>query len=160
MGCDIHLYIEHKLPTETRWSGFGGRINPGRYYGLFARLAGVRSRGDVKPVAEPRGMPDDAGWFSDSENRLYITETEGEHYATAERAAHYVEHGAKYIDNAEGRHVWVTHPDWHSHSWLTTDEFSQAIDGTSGSEWLAVMDCLRSFEKSGESARVVFWFDN
>jgi len=163
MGCDIHLYIEHKEPAITTWAGFGGRINPGRYYGLFAKLAGVRNYDEIKPVAEPRGMPDDASWIADADNRLYITDSEGEGYASPENAALWVQEGnSKYIDNeAEaGKHVWVTHPDWHSHSWLTPDEYSEAISGTSGSGWLAILACLRSFESQGEKARVVFWFDN
>src|SRR5690349_20426391 len=87
MGSDIHLYIEHKRTgPNSRWSSFGGRFNPGRYYGLFAKLAGVRNYREVKPVAEPRGMPADAGWIADADNRLYISEDGGERHVTAERA--------------------------------------------------------------------------
>lgn len=59
MGCDIHAYPERK--TEK---GFVivDNINPFRYrnYGIFGFLAGVRNYSEVTPIAEQRGLPNDA----------------------------------------------------------------------------------------------------
>ena len=56
MGCDIHCYIEYKPAGSDDWSDFGGRINPGRNYDLFAKLAGIRNYDEITPIAKPRGM--------------------------------------------------------------------------------------------------------
>jgi hypothetical protein len=47
MGCDIHAYVESKKPDSKTWWGFGGRINPGRNYRMFGKLAGVRCDGCI-----------------------------------------------------------------------------------------------------------------
>lgn len=43
MGCDIHCYVEFQDYRE-HWNSFGGRVNPGRDYDTFKKLAGVRSQ--------------------------------------------------------------------------------------------------------------------
>lgn len=161
MGCDIHCYIEYRQAGESRWQSFGGRINPGRNYVLFGYLAGVRAMGP--PIVEPRGMPPDAGWNSIDDNTLWISETEHEGYTTPERAAYYVEKcGSAYVSDKQR----VTHPDWHTHSWMTAKEWEQAVTLTKKKEWkwglpemMAITACLYELAKYGES-RVVFWFDN
>jgi len=79
MGCDIHLYVE-KL-VNGKWeiqrgfvssmyeadseffstAKFRNAVTPydNRNYQLFGALAGVRED-NIKPIAEPRGLPDDA----------------------------------------------------------------------------------------------------
>lgn len=56
MGCDIHLHIEVKI--DGTWQHYA---NPwvGRSYDLFTLLAGIRSTGNFKPIAEPKGLPAD-----------------------------------------------------------------------------------------------------
>lgn len=159
MGCDIHLFIEYKTEGFDRWSPFGGKINPGRYYGLFAKFAGVRNYYGIKAISEPRGLPEDAGWRAKSENQLYISNTESEGHATPEQAKKWVDAGYSEIHDTH----WVTNPDWHSHSWLTPNEFEQALNEIKPEkafEYFVVLDALRSFEKQGCQARLVFWFDN
>jgi len=138
MGCDIHLYIEYKNKKvafdgyKDNWHSFGQRINPGRNYAMFALMANVRnhySDGKLPVLVEPRGIPDDVGYIAKDDNQLYISENEGDNYTTMERAEKWVESGSsKFIDNQEGKPIWVTHPDWHSHSWLTTSEFETIIN--------------------------------
>ena len=63
MGCDIHLYVERR-EEDGSW-----RVVPsyddvltwdiGRCYFCFAVLADARNSWDLKPIAEPRGLPDD-----------------------------------------------------------------------------------------------------
>jgi len=137
MGCDIHLYIEYKSKKtefdgyETGWQSSGGRINPGRNYAMFALMADVRNYGDNKlPVlVEPRGMPDDVSYTTMNDNRIYISETKSEDYVSMETAKRWVESGSsKFINDKEGNPIWVTNPDAHSHSWLTTSEFESVIN--------------------------------
>ena len=99
MGCDIHLYIEyrekeranHPNPSCRQWRSLGGQFMLWRAYELFAAIAGVRAARDFQIKHQPRGLPDDLGYHSDS-------------------------------DAAAG-----THGSHHSHSWLTFDEFRDAI---------------------------------
>lgn len=70
MGCDIHIWIEKRvngawIPAET-YSEEGddphyqSDIYQGRNYRLFSVLADVRNYDGVKPIAAPRGIPEDA----------------------------------------------------------------------------------------------------
>jgi len=60
MGCDIHIYIEHRGYEEGRpWEMVASdeATFDHRNYSLFGVLAGVRR--DGPPIAEPRGLPRD-----------------------------------------------------------------------------------------------------
>lgn len=112
MGCDIHFYVETKgqdgvWKTADKWGhsewdepGDPLRVNyedafyRGRSYNLFAILADVRNgrgfagcdTGDgFKPIAPPRGVPEDAGplykktvesWDADGHSHSYFTVAE------------------------------------------------------------------------------------
>jgi hypothetical protein len=170
------IYRKPNNADDQRWRSFGGRINPGRNYAIFGFLANVRG-GDA--VVEPRGMPFDAGWYSSDDNDLYITEEEdgcAENCSAAQAASWVASGSSKYIEH-NGKKAWVSHPDWHSHSWLTADEFSKAvklgIEAQQESvkerwpdmkikepEYEAMIAAMRCFEMLGYESRVVFWFDN
>jgi hypothetical protein len=46
-----------------------------------------------------------------------------------ETAEGWVKSGSStFINNNEGKPTWVTQPDWHSHSWLTTSEFENVLN--------------------------------
>jgi hypothetical protein len=137
-------------------------MNPGRNYTIFGSLAGVREAGP--PVVAPRGLPPDLGWEAVGDNTLFICETSGDGYTTPDRAAYYVEKcGSRYESDKQR----VTHPDWHSHSWLTPKEWDLAIAqakihraSTWGMpEYAAISAALHELENYGD-ARIVFWFDN
>jgi len=137
MGCDIHLYIEYKSKKtefdgyETGWQSSGGRINPGRNYAMFALMADVRNYGDNKlPVlVKRRGMPDDAGYTATDDSRIYISDVPSSKYVSMETAKSWVESGSsKFINDNDGNPTWVTNPDAHSHSWLTTSEFESVLN--------------------------------
>ena len=140
MGCDIHLYIEYKNKKvafdgyKDNWHSFGQRINPGRNYAMFALMANVRnhySDGKLPVLVDPRGIPDDAGYYSSDDNCIYISENtyDGERTVTMEHAKRWVESGSsKFINNQQGEPKWVTNPDGHSHSWLNTSEFETVIN--------------------------------
>jgi hypothetical protein len=138
MGCDIHLYIEYKSKKpqydgrESTWHSFGKSINPGRNYAMFGLMANVRncySDGKLPVLVEPRGMPEDAGYTATDDNRIYISETKSEDYVSMETAKRWVNSGSsKFINDNDGNPTWVTQPDWHSHSWLTTSEFESVLN--------------------------------
>jgi len=136
MGCDIHLYIEYKSKKtefdgyDPGWQSFGGSINPGRNYAMFALMADVRNYGDDKlPVlVKRRGMPEDAGYTATDDNRIYISDVPSSRYVSMETAKSWVNSGSKFINDKEGNPMWVTDPDAHSHSWLTTSEFESILN--------------------------------
>lgn len=160
MGCDIHCYIEYREKDSGRWRDFGGRINPGRNYAVFERMAGVR--GDTA-MFEPRGLPENISHASQNDSRLYITnDGAGDDECSKENADRWIKSGcSKLVDEK-----WVTNPDWHSHSWLTAQELESAVDaaqdkyGQSAQEYRAIIAAMRCFEELGYVSRVVFWFDN
>jgi len=158
MGCDIHCYIEYKRKDWNSWSPFGGCINPGRNYRLFAALAGVRNAYDILPVVEPRGYPTDAAYMAESDNWLFVRDGKYEGHCSRESAERYVAScGSRYKDSEK---AFVSNPDWHSHSWLTPDEYGQAIGTMDAPGYRAILAAMRSFETDGHKARIIFWFDN
>lgn len=65
MGCDIHLFVEKRIPKvgwridhSRDWDSDFGR----RSYTAFSMLADVRNGygHDIEPIFEPRGVPEDA----------------------------------------------------------------------------------------------------
>jgi len=117
MGCDVHMYVEYKSKKSESdyWRGFGNRINPGRNYWMFGLMSkGVRC--EFKNSFMPKGMPDNAGYCSENDNQLYISETgEEDGCCTLENAKRWEQNGCKII-YCNDKPTWVTHPDWHSHT--------------------------------------------
>ena len=66
MGCDIHGYVEAKSHLGY-WDAI---IDAGnvlwRAYDLFGCLFAVRNYANFKPIAEDRGIPDNASWDTKS----------------------------------------------------------------------------------------------
>ena len=168
MGCDTHMYIEYRRKDNEAktWRDFGGRINPGRNYFIFGIISeGVRC--ETTFSYPPKGMPDDAAYMVRNDNQLYISENEGEGNTTLARAQKWVDSGScKFVNDNDGNPTWVTHPDWHSHSWLSTAELEKAMEfyreNGHGTEpkYEALLASMKRFEELGFESRVVFWFDN
>ncbi len=165
MGCDIHMYVEYKSKYNKNWSSFGGRINPGRNYWMFGLIAKVRCK--FNESLSPKGMPEDAGWKSSSDNQLIITET-GEEYGccTIINAERWVRSGCRFIDY-NGKHSCVTHPDWHSHTWLNLFEFEQVMKNFNNKEnagrepeYEALLAAMQKLAEFDYDVRVICWFDN
>ena len=79
MGCDIHLYVEHKL--DGKWAPVSGEFYDQRNYSLFAILANVRNGADFKPITKYRGLPSDVSkvvlqksesWDLDAHNHNWL----------------------------------------------------------------------------------------
>lgn len=172
MGCDIHTYIEYEAyPDSDRhaWWCMGGRYNPGRDYLMFDIMAGVR--GSDHTLFEPRGLPDNIGWEVTDEAYLRISDeyANQEGYCSEQQARQWSTGAyAERLIERDGKPVLVSHPDWHSHSWLTADELAQCLGqytlvseyGPYDVGWDAILATMRAFEDRGVRSRLVFWFDN
>lgn len=191
MGCDVHMYVEYTNKTrleETRkkkaegdteirehWRTFGGRINPGRNYAMFGLLAQyVRSD-------NPNGVPakgllhhDDMGFCAADDCYKYIA-NEGEEpdgdEVSYERAMSWASgRWPETLIYRHGKPRFVSHPDWHSHSWLLTEEYEKVLENYKGLEreswgnpveYKALLAAMKELESTGDYvARIVFWFDN
>jgi len=69
-----------------------------------------------------------------------------------------------FIDHEQTR---ISNPDWYSHSWLNASELREVLSDpkvkfneTCHSEYYATLLVLEHFEKIGDQARIVFWFDS
>lgn len=80
MGCDIHAHLEIKV--EEKWIYYGNPRIP-RNYELFSIMAGVR--GNEKPIAKIRGIPEDANittalhfinWGQDAHSASWLSSVE------------------------------------------------------------------------------------
>jgi hypothetical protein len=174
MGCDIHGYIDYltegfKGETEKRACDFA-KVDINRNYLLFSVLAGVRNYDNLIPLSKPKGLPELVSYTVESDNTIYITEnsTDDDDYTTPEQAERWVKNGSStYYKNH-----WVTHPDWHSHSWLNLEEMRQLrekyLEVGKNYEWVkefpvpmeAVIGAMEALSKAGKEPRFIFWFDN
>lgn len=185
MGADIHMFVEYRNKeraqedkTEGRkpyWYAYGGRVNPGRNYTLFAVLAGVR--GQYDDSFDPKGIleKDEMGCISGREAHLYIldkptSEIHEEGCCYREQAEKWAQYGRRIIKDK-----WIEHPNWHSHTWMSIEELEEAFNrykAHATSEWgrevtdvpveyRALLASMKALEDGGENeVRVVFWFDN
>lgn len=171
MGCDIHACVEYKKKGEEvkwGWHSFGQQFRLNRDYWMFGLLAkGVRQEFPESFVE--RGLPSDLGFTALNDNRILITEDgQGDSCTTLAKAELWAKGGCKIEYNNDGKATWVTHPDWHSHSWLTTEEFKKALDIHHAKaefkyyaiDYRCVLAAMEHFESSGYDCRIVFWFDN
>lgn len=125
MGCDIHCYIEYRSGPDDRWHAFGERLYGPRDYCTFGYLAGVRHKpeGHAKPKGIVRDV--DTIWTL-SDLTLWISDEypDVDEYCSREQAEKWVTQGSEWWDDD---HTRVTHPDWHSHSWMNPREFREAL---------------------------------
>lgn len=104
MGCDIHGVFQKF--DGGKWVDVPTKYEFGRHYQLFAVLADVRNDNGVKPIAEPRGWPED---FEVGEGR----------YRTVASLALLPQHRQKHHHPDDPMEVWMGD---HSFSWLSAEE--------------------------------------
>lgn len=160
MGCDIHGIIEQRKPGGN-WTKCPAQIERLiRDYAIFASLGGARNFQGLEPIASRRGLPSDACHDTHMENCVYVSESGKDETVTLVRAEEWISRGySKW--HREG--VFVTNPDWHSHSWCTTEELKEALAraGDSHDErYLYLVHIMEYAELLGHECRFVFWFDN
>lgn len=114
MGCDIHAVFQ--AAKDGKWQDVPSTWDQDRHYFLFSWLAGVRNGHGfagvptytpIKPLAEPRGLPED---FEGGE----------EHPTTLDAPAPF---RREHAEDKEHPIVWMGD---HSFSWLSADEILAA----------------------------------
>jgi hypothetical protein len=160
MGCDIHGIIEQRKPGG-QWEVCPAQIEYfSRDYNVFAHLGGVRTGGDVKPVAASRGLPSDACHDTHMKNCVYVSESVTNGCVSKSRAEDWISKGSSKWYR-EG--VFVTNPDWHSHSWCTLNELWRSLNRIGWNvfnDYKHLSGIMGLSEKLGHECRFVFWFDN
>lgn len=163
MGCDIHGHLEAKTMGD-RFHGVAEFSHMTRSYDTFTRLAGVRDRGLYQPVVTPRGLPPNPSLAVQWDYTLFVkddkdTETGGPHSCSRSKAESWVKRGVSEWWNDDKTRV--THPDWHSVSWLTPEELREALLDTSPVDYWALVAAMEELDsRADHEPRFVFWFDN
>ena len=135
---------------------------------LFSLLAGVRlDDTGILPAdcATPKGLPDDVVELSLLEDSLAVDDVAAgldlEDTCTRARADEWVREGhSRYLCSG----YRVTHPDFHSFSWLSPAEFGSVVEkyrqlqGRDSALVESVAALLDSLTASGIHCRVVIWF--
>lgn len=123
MGCDIHMYLE--TVDSSDWPRSIAKFNLGRNYTIFSLMAGVRSHENKRIIYQARGLPENIGWMAEYDNELYVVDgdTSEDRHVSRETALGWISRGVSRWTNDSKK--WVTHPDYHSHSWLTADELDR-----------------------------------
>jgi hypothetical protein len=169
MGADVHCFIE--FGKNEDFPDCFSKVHFNRDYTLFGVMAGVRNEDLV--LFHPKGLPKKISWRAESEYYLFVDKDSkpgehlcDEHSCTKQRADEWIEQGLSTykVKNTS----FVTNPDWHSTSWLTTEEFAKVLNKL---EYLHVhLDYPNSITPTLKAtlaamrelpnARLVFWFDN
>lgn len=165
MGCDIHGYIEYTNDGGGGWSNFGEQFSR-RDYNMFGILAGVRGEGGPY---EPKGIPDNLSFNAFMAWTLYVcdAEADGSGICSKEEALKWLARGqSSLFDGTEDNPVRITHPDWHTPSWLTASELEDCLTlyrqkfGMVPAFYDAVLAAMQTLESHKYRVRFTFWFDN
>lgn len=168
MGCNSHTYIEYrrKEHKDANWMSFLPYEVDRRHYPLYAEMAGIRNYGDqITPIAPPRGLPEDVGhdakrgYYRRIDDKLASDGWPG--YVSSDNAARWISKGISIFcpDDVD----YISDPDVHSASWLTSAEFASAVREVASDDvyWMAILAMVESVANTdGFECRVVFWFDN
>jgi len=155
MGCDIHGWVEIKKDYSDWWDGviqIDWLVE--RNYTMFACLANVRNYDNVKPISEPKGIPEDVsdeanedieGWGVNGHSHSWLAWKEIKEYDWnnnkyyEHRVVEFTKDGIKEVE-----------PKW--------KPMKEAIS----SDWKLLFDLMERLAKDygDENVRLVFWFDN
>ena len=171
MGCDIHAFIEHDFGNTNdnkikNYKRTFAKLYLSRDYYLFSILANVRrsiiSIDNSAPIP-PKGIPDNLSFHVIDEYTLCIVDDndmkqEEEGYCSKSNAERWMSnsYSKKYDENR------VTHPDWHSVSWMTIKEVKRVQDSyihlykKKNTDLEAVLGIMKVLK----NPRFIFWFDN
>lgn len=132
MGTDIHYKFQAKNKQDN-WEDLDGDFHISRHYQLFSVLADVRNgfgfagvkTGDyVKPIAEPRGLPDDLLTVP-----VYVY---GGHISGYEPSEYFGDHSFTHLYGTEMLEWWKNPPSTVKCGIITKDEF---LNWEIGTEW-------------------------
>ena len=175
MGCDVHAFIEYGCNQEHPFDV--GEIHLGRNYLMFAFLAGVR--GTEPPVIPPKGIPDKLGYYAKWAYYLFVDEKREEtdwdgRSVNLRDANRWTEDKLSTERIEEGRNGdkvrYISHPDWHTPTWFTSDEFEQVIEAVEahlgedpdyeGTKAPSIYYGVLAMLKALPDSRIVMWWDN
>ena len=131
MGCNIHGVVEIRRKEWEHLCDMPWR----RDYFFYAQVAGVRNDYDVKPIAEPRGIPNDACYDTHVTYKQFMKDTGG--------------HSASYLDAKETQSV-------SRGIYRTSGDVSLTPIWRAWLEFIHVLGVCYGFD----NVRMVFWFDN
>lgn len=192
MGTDIHAFVEHChaqggepfSDPDRIYSFNAGEFRISQDYDLFNALGDGRNYSldeaarDQPALFSPRGLPQHISeevanrYYHFVDNRGFtittwpalptVTRQEAEQWVAENRA----QYGKSLRSTREIRRV--SHPYWHSASWLTLQEIYQSLDSYNIQfdqlplEFQIVVDIMKQFEQElGQGkTRLVFWFDS
>lgn len=203
MGCDIHVCCERKNYKDEWINCDYFKLNPyfdndddeddkwwlvpifdDRNYELFATLADVRNYGYIKPISDPRGLPEDIhyitkeladSWGDDGHSHSYYTLKELMDYMTNDPTITY----SGMISEAQRINLdkyniyptsWCqeTTMDGYTHrTWTVPDDnvpiLIEAMKKRCAEEYF-IYEWYKDYEerikKQADNFRIVFWFDN
>ena len=188
MGSDIHGFVEKKRQNTEVWLPFAKVFLPA-HYEVFARLAGVRGERS-SAIVPPRGFPTDASSQAISACTLSIVYSNdqevGGNAVSFQDAGAWVSRGKSqffgvmrpvtvtftpnggvpetkvYYEDVAGQPARITDPDFHSFTWLTTEEFEHAIRQVTNvpQDYEAVICAMRKLKATDYDVRILLWFDN
>lgn len=135
-------------------------------------MAGVRGSGAA--LVQPRGIPPDLAYKAADDWHITINDDlaaqDHEGCTSLATATQWVKTlGCEIVYDVAKKPWRVTHPDWHTPSWLTLSELGEALakikqelsDSADICQYDAALAALRALEHGGQNeARLVFWFDN
>jgi hypothetical protein len=168
MSTELYFQIEARNAGRRRWWHLG-RIRLSQDHLLFELLAGGWSASTPDLHVEclvPKGLPHDVTELSLKEGSFTVDDDAArlEIPDTCSRAAadEWANDGrSRYIHNGYA----VTRPEFHSHSWVTIDEFRLVRDryrSSGGKNDIpalnSVVAMMESLANDGIETRAVFWF--
>ena len=147
MGTDVHASFQHKVRNKEtgkeEWLFCDHKYEGNRHYLLFSWLANVRNgygfagvdTGDgIKPLAMPRGLPDDV---------IFAVEPQHDYSYEDPAWRHYYDNGGEDYGD-------------HSKSWLTSTEILNGAQFLEGTNKRGVIS-LAEFQKWDPSAEPESW---
>ena len=203
MGCDIHVCCERKN-YEGKWINCDHfKFNPyfdsdneevdkwwvvpifdDRNYALFATLADVRNYGYIKPISEPRGLPNDVHYITKKLADSWGDNGHSHSYYTLKELMDYMTHAPtitysgmiseEQAGNLDKYNIYPTswclstNMDGYTHrTWTVPDDNVPILIDTMKKrcaeenyifEWCK--DYEERIKKEANNFRIVFWFDN
>jgi len=195
MGCDIHLFTERKrsINNEQKWvNADNWKLNPyyeennedgenkyelnsaykHRNYELFSILADVRNDSENKPIAEPKGLPEDISYVVKAESDKWDSDGHSHSFFTMKELYDYYEqnnivkfsglvdaNGVKEIEAGEMPNWWckgstqkeLVWKEWQQENYVLKN-FIETLEKHFESDFYNKED--------SEKFRIVFWFDN
>lgn len=149
MGCDIHVHTEVKV--DGVWHHYGAP-NTTRNYALFSKMANVRNDepGDkdyIEPIAEPRGLPDNATALTLFDNKRWNSDGHSHSWLNAGEIAALVLWLEQYAKEQRwDLNIWLWEP----------DNFGYLF----GNTWSGFTRYPGDRLEGLKDVRWVFWFDN